>query len=127
MAAPNVPTRRRGKYTCVCCGYRTLDEPPGSYAICAVCFWEDDLVQLLDPWFAGGANEPSLQESQRNFADFGASAKRFIGHVRRPTQNESRDRDWRPVAESDRQHVTTPVAREAEPISERQDLYYWKR
>ncbi|NIP43329.1 MAG: hypothetical protein GWN61_14025, partial [candidate division Zixibacteria bacterium] len=33
-------------YTCPCCGYRTLDDPPGSYDICGICFWEDDTVQL---------------------------------------------------------------------------------
>ena len=31
------------KYTCPCCGYKTLDEePPNTYHICNICFWEDD-------------------------------------------------------------------------------------
>src|SRR5579885_3179586 len=29
------------KYSCPCCGYKTLDER-GGYDICPVCFWEDD-------------------------------------------------------------------------------------
>ena len=37
------------KYTCPCCGYKTLDEkPPGTYAICSICYWEDDGVQYDD-------------------------------------------------------------------------------
>ena len=34
------------KYTCPCCGYKTLDEePPNTYDICEICFWEDDGFQ----------------------------------------------------------------------------------
>ncbi|MEV5113035.1 hypothetical protein MRBL20_001149 [Peribacillus frigoritolerans] len=37
------------KYTCPCCGYKTLDEePPGTYDICSICFCEDDGVQLVN-------------------------------------------------------------------------------
>ncbi|MFC5904955.1 CPCC family cysteine-rich protein [Streptomyces zhihengii] len=57
---------------CVCCGHLTLSEPPGSYEICPVCFWEDDRVQLRWPDWTGGANRPSLIEAQVNFTDFGA-------------------------------------------------------
>jgi hypothetical protein len=33
-------------YPGVCCGYRTMSEPPGSHEICVVCRWEDDVYQL---------------------------------------------------------------------------------
>ena len=36
------------KFKCPCCGYLTLDSPPGGFSLCAVCFWEDDSVQLKD-------------------------------------------------------------------------------
>ncbi|MBJ8192719.1 hypothetical protein JDS79_38930, partial [Bacillus cereus] len=50
-----------GKYTCPCCGYKTLnDEPPGTYDICEICFWEDDGIQFADPDYDGGANIVSL-------------------------------------------------------------------
>lgn len=54
------------KYTCPCCGYKTLDEePPGTYDICTICFWEDDGVQFDDPDWEGGANLPSLRQAQK--------------------------------------------------------------
>lgn len=31
------------KFTCPCCGYKTMKgKPPGTYEICEICFWEDD-------------------------------------------------------------------------------------
>ncbi|MBS7426825.1 hypothetical protein KHP59_01710 [Virgibacillus sp. 19R1-5] len=49
------------KYTCPCCGYKTLnEEPPGTFEICEICFWEDDYTQFADPDYEGGANAPSL-------------------------------------------------------------------
>ncbi len=52
------------KYTCPCCGYKTLEEePPGTYEICNICFWEDDSVQFKEPDYEGGANEVSLKQA----------------------------------------------------------------
>ena len=77
------------RYPCRCCGYYTLDEEPvGSYEICPVCFWEDDPVQDRDPEFAGGANEPSLNEARRNFRELGACEARLLPYVRPPRQDE---------------------------------------
>lgn len=54
------------KYKCPCCGYYTLNEPPnGTYNICPVCFWEDDIVQLDNPDYANGANKVSLNEARK--------------------------------------------------------------
>ncbi len=58
-------TRIHQRYPCPCCGRLVFDEPPGSYSICPVCFWEDDGVQLRWPDWAGGANKPSLIDAQR--------------------------------------------------------------
>ncbi|GGJ18678.1 hypothetical protein GCM10008022_29880 [Paenibacillus hunanensis] len=55
-------------YVCPCCGYRTLDEePPGSFFICAICYWEDDYLQYYDVDFEGGANHFSLRQAQSSF------------------------------------------------------------
>ena len=83
------------KYTCPCCGYCTLsEEPPGSYDICEICFWEDDNVQFNDPDFAGGANDVSLRQAQHNFIKFGCSEKRFKSSVREPRTSDAKDNNW---------------------------------
>ena len=48
-------------FRCPCCGCLTLDEePPGTFEICPVCWWEDDNVQFDDPSYRGGANTRQL-------------------------------------------------------------------
>ena len=77
------------RYKCECCGYYTLtEESKGNYNICPVCFWEDDIVQLEDPDFSGGANEESLNQARNNYVKFGASDKKFLNKVRKPQYNE---------------------------------------
>jgi len=77
------------KYKCPCCGFLTLDEqPPGTFEICPVCYWEDDLVQYNDPNYEGGANQISLKQARANFKEFGACCKEFIERVRAPLDSE---------------------------------------
>ncbi|PFA91229.1 MULTISPECIES: CPCC family cysteine-rich protein [Bacillus cereus group] len=80
------------KYTCPCCGYKTLEEePPGTFDICSICFWEDDNVQFDDPDYEGGANEESLRQYQKVF---------LMKNVNRKlTDNNERDPNWRPLFE----------------------------
>jgi hypothetical protein len=78
-----------GPYACPCCGYMTLDER-GMFQICPVCFWEDDGQDDHDAGaIRGGPNyELSLSQARRNFAKFGASAERYLDHVRPPHDEE---------------------------------------
>jgi hypothetical protein len=77
------------RFACLCCGFLTLDEaPPGSFAICAVCGWEDDYSQGVDVELAGGANRPSLTEARHNFATIGVSDHRLRPIVRPPQASE---------------------------------------
>jgi len=77
------------KFACPCCGYATLGEqPPGTFEICPVCFWEDDDTQFRDPGYEGGANSVSLSAARENFATFGAIAEAHRGQVRSPTAEE---------------------------------------
>ncbi|MEK3765899.1 CPCC family cysteine-rich protein [Solibacillus sp. FSL K6-4121] len=86
------------KYTCPCCGYKTLDEePPGTYEICSICFWEDDGVQYEDPDYEGGANLPSLRKAQKNYVLFGACEESCIDAARKPNKNDVRDLGWKPL------------------------------
>ena len=72
-------------YTCPCCGYKVFEEEPGSYDICPVCSWEDDLVQLKNPNMAGGANKLSLIESQKRYG------------LPRQNVKYEKDPEWKPI------------------------------
>lgn len=113
------------RYPCPCCGHLVFREGPGSYDICPVCFWEDDLVQLRWPDWPGGANKPSLIEAQGNFSKGGSSEARLLEHVRAPASEEPLDDGWRPVnpALDDFEAITT---QEAEWPDDRTVLYYWR-
>jgi hypothetical protein len=115
------------RYTCPCCGYLAFKEMPGSYEICHVCFWEDDPVQLMDPWFAGGANRPNLVEAQQAYARIGAMEARFTKNVRGIQPSDERDATWRLVAPSDREHVRTPASLSEEEYRRIDAWYYWRR
>jgi hypothetical protein len=86
-------------YPCPCCGYRTLNlEPPGTYLICPICFWEDD----GDTKDAGGyswvgSNQVSLRQAQQNFVAFGACEEQWLKDVRRPNPSDVRDPNWQPI------------------------------
>ena len=76
-------------YACPCCGYKTLEEePPGTFEICEICYWEDDNIQFDEPDYEGGANTVSLKQAQENFEHFGASDERFLDCVREPLKDE---------------------------------------
>lgn len=86
------------KYTCPCCGYKTLDEePPGSWEICDICYWEDDPLQFEKPNEEGGANQPSLRQAQQNFLAFGACDEECIELVRKPNEHDDKDPHWKPL------------------------------
>ena len=74
-----------------------MDEAPGSYEICPICFWEDDGLQFRRPTMPGGANQVSLVQAQRNYQDFGACDQHGRRFVRPPTPDEPRDPAWRPI------------------------------
>lgn len=80
------------KHKCPCCEYYTLtEEPPGTYEICKVCFWEDDDIQYDDPTFEGGANEMSLNKAKKNYLKFGAISEEYLKKVRPPLDSEKEE------------------------------------
>ncbi|MFF3641101.1 CPCC family cysteine-rich protein [Streptomyces sp. NPDC002564] len=111
-----------GWLPCPCCGHQTFGEQ-GSYEICAVCFWEDDLVQLRRPW-SFGANAVCLVEAQRNFRRLGAIEERFLKNVRPPARDEPLDPGWRPVDPS-RDSFEEPGS-SAEWPEDLTVLYWWR-
>ena len=116
-------------FPCPCCGYEIFRDPLGSYEVCPICFWEDDLVQLAFPDMKGGANKCSLLEAQGNFISLGACEKHLKRHVRAPRESELRNPQWRPLdgasdyylkwdSPADREYWQT--VKDAIPC-----LYYW--
>ncbi len=98
---------------------------PGSYDICKVCFWEDDVVQLRWPTYPGGAIRPSLAESQSNFGRFGAMEERFVRHVRPSLDTEPIDDGWGPI-DLDRDSFEKPLDKERDWPDDLTALYWWR-
>ncbi len=85
-------------------------------------------MQIADPWYEGGANVPSLAQSQENYRIFGVMEQRFAEYVRKPTDDDEVDPAWRPVEPGDKKFVTTP--REIEQKRENGEVVryeYWLR
>ena len=116
-------------FPCPCCGYLVFAEKPGSYEICPICFWEDDVSQLRFPTMGGGANRPSLREAQATFAEIGAIEERFLGHVRALTVDDQRDLGWHPldVVRDEIQVPRSGVEYGETYPSDLTTLYYWRR
>ncbi|MGW8484403.1 CPCC family cysteine-rich protein [Microbacterium sp. NPDC055903] len=112
-------------YPCPCCGHVTLGEPPGSYEICAVCFWEDDAVQLRWPTYQGGANTPCLIDAQRAYAEGPAMEHRFTEVVRAAAPQEPVDSRWRPI-DLERDFFEAEDDRDAEWPDDLTTLYWWR-
>ncbi len=114
------------RFPCPCCGRLVFDGSPGSYEICPVCFWEDDLVQLRWPSFEGGANRLSLVECQRNFQDFGAKESRVLKHVRPARESEPVDEGWFPLGLSALVCFEPLEDHSAPWPDDRTCLYWWR-
>ncbi len=113
-------------YPCPCCGYFVFEEPPGSFAICPICFWEDDEVQLRFPTLAVGANRASLMDAQRNFQRLGASEPRFVQNCRPPTPADRRDPSWRPLDVSIDNILSPPPGTQTQAYPDTTRFYYWR-
>jgi len=90
LTPPIEPTLgTNGRWACPCCGCFTLEEePPGTFAICPVCWWEDDRTQFEDPSRRDGANRPSLSEARRCYLREGVADPDHAPHVRAPAPEE---------------------------------------
>jgi hypothetical protein len=109
------------KYTCPCCGFKTLYDP-FSYDICKVCNWEDDHLQLEYPALDLGPNDGSLCEEQdRILKSIPVTIKDFNGF--------SRDEKWRPLHSDECIKPSKPYKNGMDYfnlIGEEQYKYYWK-
>ncbi|MDR3727419.1 MAG: ribonuclease HII [Terracidiphilus sp.] len=77
------------RFACPCCGNLTFfEEPPGTFCLCEVCWWEDDPIQFADHEYEGGANAPSLRQARDFYESIGVSDPKLKGHERAPRAEE---------------------------------------
>jgi uncharacterized protein (TIGR02996 family) len=69
-----------------------LGEPPGTWELCPVCWWED----VLDE--AKRIPTHELNHAQTNYAALGACDPRWVTSVRPATADEARPADWKTIA-----------------------------
>jgi hypothetical protein len=92
--------KSKDKFTCYCCGYKTLTEAPAEYDICPVCYWEDDGKGFLGKDTPSSVNQGlRLSEAQANYKKFGAASPNHKDDVRPPRDDEPLDETWRPFAD----------------------------
>jgi hypothetical protein len=117
----------QSQYPCPCCGYIVFAEPPGSYAICPICDWEDDDLQLRWPVVGGSANKMNLIVAQENFIKIGAKGEAHTNHTQGSPDDYKRDLNWRPI---DKSKDIAEISKEEFMEIYKQDpyqLYYWNR
>jgi hypothetical protein len=114
-------------YTCPCCGYIVFTEPPGSYDICLICFWEDDALQLeFALTLAGGANADTLISAQLYYLAHAAHFPDLVPLVRWPGAGDRRDPLWRPIDTAVDSFPDWNAPRGPRPPhSSPEALYYW--
>lgn len=115
-------------YPCPCCGYMIFEKPPNSNAICPICFWEDDLVQLRFPTTTG-ANRLPLYEAQHNFQRLHAKDARSLSYARPPRKGEVIDQGWRLIDRQKDAFESWEFYRSRNPPKPYDDptlLYYWR-
>lgn len=117
------------KFPCPCCGYLVFTTEPGSYQVCPICLWQDNLAQLRFPLMPGGANTVSLETAQQNFVACGAAEKRNAGLAREPFNDEQREASWRAL-DPQRDNIEEPQRgidyADSYPIMDTTVLYYWR-
>ena len=114
-------TDTRPEYPCPACGFFVFGEPPGSYAICDVCGWEDDHVQLANPLSPVGANGESLRDAQLSaIAEVSLGVLEYSGWARDP--------EWRPITEVEARDTgpSNGTAYFASALAAASP-YYWRR
>jgi hypothetical protein len=112
-------------YACVCCGYLTLSEPPGSHEICPLCGWEDDVYQLRWPYRPGGANKSSLIAAQKRLATSGFGRERDQARTA-DVADFDRVPFWRPI-DVGRDRFEPRGGPLAPWPEDRTVLYWWRR
>lgn len=84
------------KYTCACCGYKSLTTNEMG-EICCICFWEEGYDLQEDLFYISNTNHMTLYQAQENYKVFGCCNKKMLKHCRRPLSNETKDLNWQSI------------------------------
>lgn len=105
------------RWACLACGHRTIEAnppgPPGTYAICPVCFWEDTPAAIEDDYWArkgARSNEVDLRQAQRNVRRIGVVEEDFRSAVRPPLPGEEPDPGFQTLDEREATERTRLIA-----------------
>ena len=111
-------------HTCPACGFKMFDELPGSYDVCEICFWEDDVSQLRNPIDSSeGANQKSLYEWQQDILQEYPLTITTVGEF-------TRDSQWRPIRADELPEPESVPENGLDYFYTRRDdviTYYWQR
>lgn len=81
--------------TCPCCGYKTITT---THDICDICRWEHDTSQEAHPYEDDmGPNGVTLKQGQENYLAVGACERCVADQARKPTPDDIKDPQWRPL------------------------------
>ncbi len=74
-------------YECPCCGYAVF-EGVDLCEICEICYWEDDGSDDNQPP-EDARNNLLLEQARINYLICGASERKWVDVVRKPTDNDT--------------------------------------
>lgn len=80
-------------FSCPCCFYKTFElEPKDTLMACSVCLWTDEMplsdISEDSPEWMPALNEVSLEQAQRNFAQWGVFQEKYLPFARPPRPEE---------------------------------------
>jgi len=87
------------RYSCLICGYKTLD----SYCdwdICPICFWEDDVLHHGGDKTSPANSGLKVSQAQANFMMFRCCSTEHQRFVRGPLPTEEHDPVWQTLPEA---------------------------
>ena len=85
------------RYTCPCCGYKTISD---DLEACEICGWYYDWRgQNKNPDEGGGPNPVTLRQAQQNFKRLGCCCELRRYRCRLPTADDQKDPDWHPLVD----------------------------
>lgn len=86
----------KNKYTCACCGYKSL--PTNSMGeTCPICFWEEDYQAYDDLFCISSENYMTLYQAQENYKIIDSCSEKKLKYCRKPLFNEKKDPKWQPI------------------------------